>query len=84
MDHHNSEGWINIGTGEDLTIKELALTIADVVGYQGDVIWDTSKPDGTPRKLLNLDRINEMGWKASITLRQGIESVYADYLSHEK
>ena len=84
MDHHNSDGWINIGTGEDLTIKELALTIADVVGYQGDVIWDTSKPDGTPRKLLNVDRINEMGWKASITLRQGIESVYADYLSHEK
>jgi len=84
MDHHNSEGWINIGTGVDLTIKELALTIADVVGYQGDVIWDTSKPDGTPRKLLNVDRINEMGWKATIELRHGIESVYADYLSHEK
>lgn len=84
MDHHNSEGWINIGTGEDLTIKELALTIADVVGYQGDVIWDTSKPDGTPRKLLNVDRIKEMGWKAEIELRHGIESVYADYLSHEK
>jgi len=84
MDHHNSGGWINIGTGEDLTIKELALTIAHVVGYRGDVIWDTSKPDGTPRKLLNVDRINEMGWKATITLRQGIESVYADYLSHEK
>ncbi|MFB1020410.1 MAG: GDP-L-fucose synthase [Flavobacteriales bacterium] len=84
MDHHNSEGWINIGTGEDLTIKELALTIANVVGYRGDVIWDTSKPDGTPRKLLNVDRINEMGWKAEIELRHGIESVYADYLSHEK
>ena len=84
MDHHNSEGWINIGTGEDLTIKELALTIANVVGYRGDVIWDTSKPDGTPRKLLNVDRINEMGWKAAIELRHGIESVYADYLSHEK
>jgi len=84
MDHHNSEGWINIGTGEDLTIKELALTIAHVVGYRGDVIWDTSKPDGTPRKLLNVDRINEMGWEATIKLRQGIESVYADYLSHEK
>ena len=84
MDHHHTEGWINIGTGEDLTIKELALTIAQVVGYRGDVIWDTSKPDGTPRKLLNVDRINEMGWKATITLRQGIESVYADYLSHEK
>ena len=54
------------------------------MGYRGDVIWDTSKPDGTPRKLLNVDRINEMGWKATITLRQGIESVYADYLSHEK
>ena len=84
MDHHNSEGWINIGTGEDLTIKELALTIANVVGYRGDVIWDTSKPDGTPRKLLNVDRINEMGWKAAIELRHGIESVYADYLSYEK
>ena len=84
MDHHNSEGWINVGTGEDLTIKELALTIANVVGYRGDVIWDTSKPDGTPRKLLNVDRINEMGWKAEIELRHGIESVYADYLSHEK
>ena len=84
MDHYNSEGWINIGTGEDLTIKELALTIANVVGYRGDVIWDTSKPDGTPRKLLNVDRINEMGWKAAIELRHGIESVYADYLSHEK
>ena len=84
MDHHNSEGWINIGTGEDLTIKELALTIANVVGYRGDVIWDTSRPDGTPRKLLNVDRINEMGWKAAIELRHGIESVYADYLSHEK
>ena len=84
MDHHNSEGWINIGTGEDLTIKELALTIANVVGYRGDVIWDTSRPDGTPRKLLNVDRINEMGWKAEIELRHGIESVYADYLSHEK
>jgi GDP-L-fucose synthase len=84
MDYHNSEGWINIGTGEDLTIKELALTIANVVGYRGDVIWDTSKPDGTPRKLLNVDRINEMGWKATIELRHGIESVYADYLSHEK
>ncbi|MEZ7817478.1 MAG: GDP-L-fucose synthase [Flavobacteriales bacterium] len=84
MDHHNSEGWINIGTGEDLTIRELALTIANVVGYRGDVIWDTSKPDGTPRKLLNVDRINEMGWKAAIELRHGIESVYADYLSHEK
>ena len=84
MDHHNSEGWINIGTGEDLTIKELALTIANVVGYRGDVIWDTSKPDGTPRKLLNVDRINEMGWKAEIELRHGIESVYADYIYHEK
>ena len=84
MDHHNSEGWINIGTGEDLSIKELALTIANVVGYRGDVIWDTSKPDGTPRKLLNVDCINEMGWKAEIELRHGIESVYADYLSHEK
>ena len=84
MDHHNSEGWVNIGSGKDLTIKELALTVANVVGYRGSIVWDTSKPDGAPRKLLNVDRMNEMGWKATIELRDGIESVYADYISHEK
>jgi GDP-L-fucose synthase len=84
MDHHNSEGWINIGTGEDLSIKELAITVADIVGFKGNIVWDTSKPDGAPRKLLNVDRMNKMGWKATIELRQGIESVYADYVSHDK
>jgi GDP-L-fucose synthase len=84
MDHHNSEGWVNIGSGKDLTIKELALIVANVVGYRGSIVWDTSKPDGAPRKLLNVDRMNEMGWKATIELSDGIESVYADYLSHEK
>jgi GDP-L-fucose synthase len=84
MDHHNSEGWVNIGSGKDLTIKELALIVANVVGYRGSIVWDTSKPDGAPRKLLNVDRMNEMGWKATIELRDGIESVYADYISHEK
>jgi len=84
MDHHNSEGWINIGTGEDLSIKELAITIANIVGFKGNIVWDTSKPDGAPRKLLNVDRMKKMGWKATIELHQGIESVYADYVSNEK
>jgi len=84
MDHHNSEGWINIGTGEDLSIKELAITIANIVGFKGNIVWHTSKPDGAPRKLLNVDRMKKMGWKATIELHQGIESVYADYVSNEK
>ena len=66
------------GTGEDLSIKSLAEMICDIVGYTGALEWDTSKPDGTPRKLMNVDRINALGWKARIGLREGIERVYAD------
>ena len=73
---------INIGTGEDVTIKELAETIADVVGYTGALTWDTSKPDGTPRKLLSVDRIKSLGWEPAIGLREGITSTYAWYREH--
>lgn len=76
MDTYNGEGWVNIGTGEDLSIKELAELICDIVGYDGQLDWDTSKPDGTPRKLMNVDRVNALGWKARIGLREGIERVY--------
>ncbi len=79
MENYNEEGWINIGTGADLKIKDLANMVADIVGYKGKIKWDTSKPDGTPRKLLNIGLINSMGWKASIDLRNGIESVYKKY-----
>ncbi|TGB06990.1 GDP-L-fucose synthase [Streptomyces sp. MZ04] len=68
---------VNIGCGEDLTIRELAETVADVTGFEGRLAWDTSKPDGTPRKLLDVSRINGLGWKPAIALRDGIASTYA-------
>lgn len=71
---------INIGCGEDLTIRDLATIVADVVGYRGQVIWDATKPNGTPRKILDVNRIKSLGWEPSISLRQGIEMAYADFI----
>lgn len=71
---------INIGSGNDAMIKELAQTVNDVVGYTGEIFWDRSKPDGTPRKLLDITRLNTLGWKPSIDLREGILHTYAWYL----
>lgn len=68
---------VNIGTGEDVTIGELARTIMDVVGYRGEIVFDTSKPDGTPRKLLDVSRAAALGWKARVSLREGIARAYA-------
>ena len=70
---------INVGTGEDVTIKELAETIVDVVGYNNYYEWDTDKPNGTPRKVLNVDKMKSLGWEPKIGLREGIESTYAWY-----
>jgi GDP-L-fucose synthase len=70
---------INVGTGEDVTIKQLAEMIADVVGYRRDINWDTTKPNGTPRKVLNVDKIKAIGWQPKIGLREGIESTYQWY-----
>ena len=81
MDVHNEAGWVNVGTGQDVTIRELAETVADVVGYRGAIRWDSSKPDGTPRKLLDVGKRSDLGWKAKTPLRQGIEEVYADFQS---
>ena len=81
MDVHNEAGWVNVGTGQDVTIRELAETVADVVGYRGAIRWDSSKPDGTPRKLLDVGKMSNLGWKAKTPLRQGIEEVYADFQS---
>ena len=71
---------INIGTGTDLTIYELAFIIKDIVGYDGDIVWDTSKPDGTPRKLLDISKIKSLGWKPRTALTDGIEKVYRWYV----
>lgn len=74
---------INIGCGEDLTIRELAQTVAEVVGYTGEIRQDADKPDGTPRKLMDVSRIKELGWQPSTPLRQGIAQAYADFLARE-
>ncbi|HVL58038.1 MAG TPA: GDP-L-fucose synthase, partial [Burkholderiaceae bacterium] len=70
---------INIGVGEDVTIRELAELIRDVVGYRGDIVFDPSKPDGTPRKLLDVSKINALGWKASVPLREGLQLAYREF-----
>ena len=79
MQEYDEPEPINVGTGEDVTIKELAETIADVVGYKNNVKWNTDKPNGTPRKVLNVDKIKSLGWEPKITLREGIESTYTWY-----
>lgn len=76
MENYNDSDIINIGTGEDVTIKELAEKIKDVVGYEGEIIWDTTKPDGTPRKLLDVSKLRALGWKHSTPLDEGISSIY--------
>jgi len=80
MQHYNSPEFINVGTGEDITITELAQLIMKIVGYEGNIEHDTSKPDGTPRKLLDVSKLNALGWKAGITLEQGIRKVYQQFL----
>ena len=79
MQDYEGEEHINVGTGEDVTIKELAETIVDIVGYENDYDWDTTKPNGTPRKVLNVDKIKSLGWEPKISLREGIESTYEWY-----
>jgi GDP-L-fucose synthase len=72
---------VNIGTGEDITIADFARVVAEVVGYRGQIVFDTSRPDGTPRKLLDASRINTMGWRAATPLRDGLQCMYADFLA---
>lgn len=79
MQHYNEPGLVNIGTGEDLEIGELALLVKKIVGYTGDIVHDTSKPDGTPRKLMDVSKLHGFGWKASIGLEEGIRRVYEEY-----
>ena len=79
MVDYDSEDIINVGTGKDITIKDLAETIADVVGFKGEIVWDTSKPNGTPRKVLNVDKIKSLGWEPKVSLREGIVKTYELY-----
>ena len=84
LQNYDSSETINVGWGEDLPIRELAETVADVVGFDGLIEWDTSKPDGMPRKLLDTARINALGWTPRITLRDGLTTTYDWYLEHEQ
>lgn len=79
MQGYNEPGFINIGTGEDIEIKELALLVKKITGYQGEIIHDLSKPDGTPRKLMDVTKLKKMGWQAGISLEDGIRKVYAEF-----
>jgi len=81
MEHNIHDGIFNVGTGADVTIREVAETIMDVVGFQGKVVFDTSKPDGTIKKLLDISRMKQLGWHAQTKLRDGISLAFTDYLS---
>lgn len=78
MENYDEKQFVNIGSGTDVSIKELAETVMDVTGFEGELTFNTSKPDGTPRKLMDVSKINELGWKYTVDLKQGIEQVYED------
>ncbi|MET4517003.1 GDP-L-fucose synthase [Bradyrhizobium sp. I1.7.5] len=82
MKTYSSAELVNIGTGEDITIAEFARVVADIVGYGGEIGFDTSRPDGTPRKLLDVSRLAKLGWRATTSLEDGVRRAYAAYLSH--
>ncbi len=79
----NPPDWINVGTGTDVTIKELTECVAAVTGYKGRITWDATKPDGTPRKLMDVSRLTALGWRAKLGLREGIEKTYASFLAEK-
>jgi GDP-L-fucose synthase len=73
-------GFVNVGTGEDISIRDLALLVSGIVGYSGELVQDTSRPDGTPRKLLDISRLRDIGWQSRISLAEGIAQTYRWYL----
>jgi GDP-L-fucose synthase len=82
LEHYDEPEPINVGTGQDLTIRELAMLVKEVVGFEGQLVWDSSKPDGTPRKQLDTRKINHLGWHPTISLESGLRSTYAWFLEH--
>jgi len=79
MNHYNEKGFVNVGVGTDISIKNLALLVQKVVGFEGQLVFDSSKPDGTPRKLMDVSKIHQLGWKHSIDLEEGIRQVYEEF-----
>lgn len=84
MENYNEPGAINVGTGSDITIADLARLVKKIVGFEGEIVFDTSKPDGTPKKQLDVSRINRLGWKATTELEAGIRKAYSSFLDQEK
>lgn len=83
MNTYNGKQFVNVGSNTDLSIKDLALLIQKVIGFEGRLEFDTSKPDGTPKKLMDSSFLNELGWRHSTELEAGIQLAYADFLSHQ-
>jgi len=82
MNNHNSTGWVNVGTGEEISIRDLAFLVKGITGYEGELVFDTSKPDGTPRKLLDVSLLHSLGFHHHTTLKEGIEKVYNDFVKN--
>jgi GDP-L-fucose synthase len=83
LDNDLPETLYNVGTGTDLHIRELAAMIQEITGHQGEIVWDTTKPNGTPRKLMDVSRLKSAGWSATIPLEDGLRSTYAWFLEHQ-
>ena len=82
MENYSGTETVNAGTGKEISIRELARLVAEVVGYEGEIRWDSSKPNGTPRKLLDVSKAEKMGWHYKTELREGIEKTYQDFLNN--
>jgi GDP-L-fucose synthase len=82
LDHYDGAEQVNVGIGEDATIKEIAGLVAGAVGYEGETVWDSTKPDGTPRKLLDVTKLHDLGWTASTSLADGLAATVAWYRDH--
>jgi GDP-L-fucose synthase len=82
MENYDEKELVNVGTGIDVSIKDLANLVKQIVGYEGEIIWDTNRPDGTPRKLMDVSKLNALGWNYQINLKEGIQLAYQDFLSN--
>ena len=82
MNHYSGDETVNAGTGKELSIKELTELVAETIGYQGEILWDTCKPNGTPRKLLDVSKAEKLGWKYRTELKDGIRLAYEDFLNN--
>jgi GDP-L-fucose synthase len=82
MKHYSGAGFLNVGTGTDVTIAEFAQRVAETVGYKGKIVFDTSRPDGSPRKLLDISKLKAIGWSPKIPLRQGLAAAYSDFVAN--